>query len=217
MCTYPFHCFYCEQSAHLSWAAVCALCTFEVCRRYRVWLHFLPLCTPSSSCFSSASALLTNSGFCLVFDGGLVGGPALRDQRRRPPNTITGCFGLLHFTRSEGPDPSQLRAGRIGCCPSRWEPPPLISLMSCTLHITRARTLHPLCAGSERQGLTNYYNLVSRFWVIIEKMTNCLYLVSSASDLTVLDSGLILISQDSHAFFSTCKCEWSCFFIITQL
>lgn len=156
-----------------------------------------PLCTPSSSCFSSASALLSNSGFCLVFDGGLVGGPALCGQR--PPNTITGCFGLLHFTRSEGPDPSQLRSGRIGCCPSRCKPPPLISLMSCTLHITRARTLHPLCAGSERQGLPNYYNLVSRFWVIIEKMTNCLYLVSSASDLTVLDSGLILISQDSHA------------------
>lgn len=55
---------------------------------------------------------------------GLVGRLVLCKQQRRPPNTITGCFGPLHFTRSEGADLSQLRAGRTGCCPSRCGPPP---------------------------------------------------------------------------------------------
>ena len=46
---------------------------------------------------------------------------------------------------------------------SLWPTSPRNTLISCTLHKTRARTLYPLCAGSGRQGLSNYYNLVSTF------------------------------------------------------
>ncbi len=85
-----------------------------------------PSFTPPISCFSSVSSLLSNSGFCLGFGGcgRVVERLVLCEQRRRPPNTITGCFGPLHFTRSEGADLSQLRAGRTGCCPSLCDPPP---------------------------------------------------------------------------------------------
>lgn len=121
-----------------------------------------PSSTPPISCFSSVSSLLGNSGFCLGFGGGLVERRVLCEQRRRLPNTITGCFGPLHFTRSEGADLSQLRAGRAGCCPSHCDPPPS-SLWSLARKKPRARTLYPLCAGSGRPGLSNYYNLVSTF------------------------------------------------------
>ena len=124
MCTYPPHCFYCYQTSHLFWDTDCALCAFEGSCSYRVWLHFLPLFHSPLSCFSSVTSLLSNSGFCLVFmRGGVVERLVLCRQQRRPPNTITGCFGALHFTRSEGVDPSQLRAGRTGCCPSPCDPP----------------------------------------------------------------------------------------------
>ncbi len=43
MCTYPQHCFYCYQTGHLFGGTHCALCTFEGCWSYRIWLHFLPL------------------------------------------------------------------------------------------------------------------------------------------------------------------------------
>lgn len=75
------------------------------------------------SCFTSVSSLLNNSGFYLVFVGELVERLVLCKQQRRPPNTISGCFGLLHFTTSKGPDLSQLRPGRTGCCPSHRDLP----------------------------------------------------------------------------------------------
>lgn len=160
MCTYPPHCFYCYQTGHLFWGTDCALCTFEGCCSYSVWLHFLP---PFSLPRAPVSPLrLVCSVVLFSFCGGgggwwwgegVVECLVLCEQRRRPPNTITGCFGPLHFTRSEGADLSQLRAGRAGCCPSHCDPAPLIALISCTLRKTRARVPYPLCAAQWTAGL----------------------------------------------------------------
>lgn len=87
---------------------------------------------PQSPVSPQLSGWLSNSGVLFSFQwGGLwLGrwggcGSSARCCVSRPPNTITGCFAPLHYTRSEGARPEPIKCRESGPLSVSPEPRPL--------------------------------------------------------------------------------------------
>lgn len=108
--------------------AICSEAQTQLCVLFEGCCRQLQgfLCTPTSSPAAppqspvspQLSGRLSNSGVLFSFQwGGLRRGGCGSSARccvSRPPNTITGCFAPLHYTRSEGARPEPIKCRESG-------------------------------------------------------------------------------------------------------
>lgn len=90
----------------------------------------------------------------------------------RLSNTITGRFGPVRCTGSEGAPLSQLKAGEMAAVHLAPPPPPnrLMALIFARQTENESQNSLPSLLTEQPHGLPNYYNLTSRFLANLQKI-----------------------------------------------